>query len=438
MCADHRGLCSVTLMPSPRACELDSDLGRALIEAAHELDPLTARAPLRRRYPDASDELIRAATLQAELAQRAEPRFGPIAHEVLWSSDGLEQASRPGVARYRARRLAAAGVDATADLTCGLGLDALAMAAEGITVLAVEQDPATASLAAANARRLGGGRIEVIHGACTAADVQASAAEADAWFVDPSRRSERRGRDGRHLRLDDPESWSPPWSWVVAQAGTPRILMVKAAPGLPHEAIVDVPGCRVDAEWVSQGGQLLETCVTWTRPTGDPAAHLSRAAVMLDAGGEVILRVTVAPSRPHTNHPTAGVPAVGEFLLDPDPAIVRSGTVLDFARLAAARMIDPHLAYLVVSHPLPPALQPAARTWQVLDSGDYDPRRIRAVCAAHDIGGVEVTGRGRRLDPARVRRDLKLRGRGKRGVLVVMGLGPSRVTQVCLCVSPLQ
>ncbi len=426
--------------------QLDTALGRAVTDAAQGLDPLAARARLKRRFPDATDELIRAATLQAELVERAQPRFGAMAGGILWSPDGLEQASRPGVAAYRARRLADAGVTSAADLTCGLGIDALAMAAAGITVLAVEQDPATAALAAANVRRRGGGRVEIRVGSCTDPSMLAGVADLDAWFVDPSRRAASRGPDGRHLRLDDPQQWSPPWPWVVAQAGNPRVLMAKAAPGLPHGAIKQAPGCVVDAEWVSHEGVLLETCVTWWRAessaTSTPHGSESprRSAVILDATGTALVRVAARAPTTSGTQPDPGrrgiqsqVPRPGEYLLDPDPAVVRAGVVTELADLLGARLVDPHLAYVTAVEPLPPELRPVGRSWRILDAGAYDRKRLRAACAEHAIGQVEVTGRGRSLDPAKVRRDLKLRTGGRRGVLVVMGMGDARATVVFLC-----
>lgn len=449
------------MAPHPADAELDSALGRAIVEAARGLDPLAARTVLHNHFPDASADLIRAATVQAELAERAVGRFGPMAREVLWSSDGLEQASRPSTSRHRAATLATAGVTQVADLTCGLGLDALAFAGVGMSVFAVEQDPATAALAAVNGRRLGDGRVEVAVGSCTDSAVLHRAETADAWFVDPSRRSGQRGRDGRHRRLDDPEQWSPPWSWVLTQArrvgaarlaapSTPRVLMVKAAPGLPHEAIAQVPGCRVAAEWVSQDGHLLETSVAWWRaepveadehPSAD-TAPLRRSAVILDAEGNTLVRMDGAAARattssqgPSTDGTRPQPPATGEYLFDPDPAIVRAGVVAELAAAGGARLIDPHLAYLASHTPLPHVLRPAARAWRILESGPYGAGRLRASCAEHGIGHIEVTGRGRHLEPARVRRDLTLPGGGQRGILVVMALGPARTTLVCLCLA---
>lgn len=428
-----------------------------MIAAAQDLwsDPLKARAQLGRMFPGADADMIRSATLQAELAHRARTRFPALADEVVWSRDGLEQASRPAVSSYRAGRLRAAGVTRVLDMTAGIGLDALAFAAAGMRVDAVEADPATAALAAANAEHLGQGRMRVFIGDCRNPEALSELPAADAWFIDPARRTAVRGAHGEHRRLDDPESWSPPWSWVLAQAARvgsgrgPRMLMVKAAPGLPHEAIIEVPGTAVDAEWVSVSGQLLETCVTWRRCPDADASAPRRAAVVIDGSGDDagLLRIESERGRAElTNSDVDGPAAAGTrphpgiHLHDPDPAIVRAHLVAEFAIAAGAELIDPKLAYLTSTEPLRQPWRAGVRSWRVLDAGPYDPRRLRTACADHGIETVEVTGRGRRLDPARVRRDLRLPKRPRssesaRATLIVLALGAERTTWTCLALA---
>ena len=73
-------------------------------------------------------------------------QFGDFASRMLFTPDGLEQATRLSVASLHAGRFAGAGIDVVADLGCGIGADALAMAALGLGVLAVERDEATAAI----------------------------------------------------------------------------------------------------------------------------------------------------------------------------------------------------------------------------------------------------------------------------------------------------
>ncbi|MCB0915399.1 MAG: class I SAM-dependent methyltransferase [Actinobacteria bacterium] len=424
---------------------LDSAIGRAMVAALAGVDALAARSELTRRFHTSDPELMRAAAAQAALVERATARFGSLAPEILWTGDGLEQASRPSASRHRARRLLDVGVASVADLTTGVGLDALAMAEAGLHVTAVEQDPHTAAAAAANARRLVPDRMRVVQGSCLDASLLARVGRRDAWFIDPSRRAGERSPHGRHRRLDDPDAWQPPWSWIVTQAsllGTasgasegsqPWLLMAKAAPGLPHESIESAPEATVGAEWVSESGTLLECTVCWIAE-GRVEPPPARSAVILDPTGAVLVRIDsgAAPMRP-----AVAPPAVGGYLHDPDPAVVRSGLVVDLATAAQTAaapvaLVDPKLAYLTSPLPLPDGYAAAARSWRVLSAGPYRPQQLRAECARHGIGRIDVTGRGRSLDPARVRRDLRLPGGGRQGTLVVLGLGEARRTTVCL------
>ena len=73
------------------------------------------------------------------------------------SSRRTGSSSRPGRPwpSHRAERLRALGVRSVADLCCGIGGDAIALARAGIRVLAVDRDPLTAAVARANADALG-------------------------------------------------------------------------------------------------------------------------------------------------------------------------------------------------------------------------------------------------------------------------------------------
>ncbi|CAM5698507.1 hypothetical protein STENM327S_04379 [Streptomyces tendae] len=99
--------------------------------------------------------------------------------------------------------------------TCaaGWGGDAIAFARAGIRVLAVDRDPLTCAAARANADALGlADLIEVREADVTEVDT----AGYDAVFVDPARRSSKRGR------IFDPEAYSPPLSWAVSARSVHR------------------------------------------------------------------------------------------------------------------------------------------------------------------------------------------------------------------------
>lgn len=126
---------------------MDVDVARWLVsrEATPWLDRLrqesdpTSLAVATRLRRDLAPELAAAVTTQVDLRRRGRRKLGPIADALFLTPDGLEQATRPDVARWRAGRFAAASAP-VADLGCGIGVDALALARAGLDVTAVERD----------------------------------------------------------------------------------------------------------------------------------------------------------------------------------------------------------------------------------------------------------------------------------------------------------
>lgn len=103
--------------------------------------------------------LVSAALTQSRLRAKAVTKFGDLAHDMLFTPDGLEQATRLSLAARHAHRYAAAGLHTVADLGCGIGADAMALAGMDLQVLAVERDPATALVAGVNLRQLPEARV---------------------------------------------------------------------------------------------------------------------------------------------------------------------------------------------------------------------------------------------------------------------------------------
>ncbi|HEU5328134.1 MAG TPA: class I SAM-dependent methyltransferase, partial [Thermomicrobiales bacterium] len=199
--------------------------GQAALAAAEALAPteaatLGALMALRRTYPPA---LAAAAVEQALLRQRA-ARGGKFsrAAAMYFTREGLEQATGETIARYRARRFTPFGV--VADLACGLGGDALALAAEH-RVVAVDRDSLRLLLARENARAYGvAERIQPV-----LADLATlPPPRADALFCDPGRRT----AEGR--RIFTTVAYQPPLAQVLAWRTAVPALAVKVAPGIAY------------------------------------------------------------------------------------------------------------------------------------------------------------------------------------------------------------
>lgn len=320
-----------------------------------------------------------------------------------WTSEGLEQATRPEVARRHARRFADAGVGHVADLGCGVGSDALALAAAGLDVLAVDRDPAALAALAASAEDLG---LPLATRHCDVTDPAEwwNRAAAYRWgcFVDPARR-----RAG--ARTLAPQQWSPPWSWVLDLAGRVPTTGAKVAPGIAH----DVLPAQAQVEWVSVEGDLVEAAVWWGPLRVGPARRL--ATLLLPRG----------PGVPPVEHvlgdaegiPEARVGPVGDWLIEPDPAVLRAGLVALLAEQVGGHLLHPQIAYVCGHGPVPQT--PWATAFEVVDEVPFARKQMRAWLRARGIGDVVVKKRGINVVPEQLRAALRLGGDGPTATLVL-------------------
>jgi SAM-dependent methyltransferase len=353
-----------------------------------EAAALALGSRLRERHPAA---LVAAALTQARLRGRAAAKFGEAARDMYFTAPGLEQATRRTVADLRVRRYAGAGTRRVADLCCGIGGDALAFAAAGIEVLAVDRDPVTCAVAAANARAAG--LAELIEVRC--ADVTKVTLEGcDAVFLDPARRTERG-------RVFDPAGYSPPWSFALTLADRIAAAGFKAAPGLPHDQIP----AAAEAEWVSERGEVKEAGIYF-----GPLAGPDRRATLLPG--------------PHTLVPR-GLPdpepgPVRGYLYEPDGAVIRARLLGELAQDLDATTIDPTIAYLTSDRL---AHTPFAAGYEITDVLPFNVKHLRALIAERKIGVLTVKKRGADIDPAALRRQLRPSGPQSAVLIVTRVLG---------------
>ncbi|MFF4785477.1 methyltransferase domain-containing protein [Streptomyces griseorubiginosus] len=363
--------------------------GRALLDSVRgtaPADELAVATRLRREHPA---ELVSAALGQARLRQRAVAKFGAEdAGRMFFTPNGVEQSTRASVATYRAERFRAMGVTSVADLCCGIGGDAIALARAGIRVLAVDRDPLTAAVARANADALGLAElIEVREADVTEVDTTAY----DAVFVDPARRSTKRGR------IFDPEAYSPPLSWAVRAAlGAPHAAL-KVAPGIPHEAVPE----EAEAEWISDGGDVKEA-VLWFG--GTPGA----------------VRATLLPG-PRTllgrGLPDPEVRSVGRYLYEPDGAVIRAHLVAEAAEELDGGLIDPTIAYVSAD-----ALRatPYATAYEITDQLPFNVKKLKALLREREVGILTVKKRGSAVEPEELRRKALPKPQGTNAVTVFL------------------
>jgi len=376
---------------SPEGLRLLDEVGT--IDATADVVRIVSRL----RAEGHSGALVAAVLGQARLRSKARAKFGDFASRMLFTPDGLEQATRLSVASLHAGRFAGAGIDVVADLGCGIGADALAMAALDLGVLAVERDEATAAVASFNLAPFEAARVEL--GDATTTDLTG----VGGVWLDPARRA------GGH-RLDNPADWSPAldWSFELAQKLPTGI---KLGPGLDR-SLLPTDG---EAQWVSVDGEVVELAV-WSGVLARPG--VGRAALVLRSGSAAELTAV-------SDSADAEVGALGEYLLEPDGAVIRARLIGDLARSipGGGRMLDPTIAWITTDSA---PNTPFGAAFRIVERYPLDVKTLKKELATRGIGALEIKKRGVDVDPAAFRTRLGLKG-DQAATLVLTRVAGARV-----------
>jgi hypothetical protein len=287
------------------------------------------------------------------------------------------------VAASHAGRFASTGLTRVVDLGCGIGGDAMAMAAIELDVTAVDSDEVTATLASFNLAPFPNARV--LHEKAQDVDLT----DADAAFLDPARRTTGHTATSR---FTDPNDYSPSLSFAFGLAERLPV-GVKLGPGLDRDLIP----ADAEAQWISVDGQLVEMGV-WFGELARPG--IRRAALVLDElGATEMVAGADSPDEP--------VGELGDYLYEPDGAVIRARLIGDLARILDASMVSDGIAYLSSDHATP---TPFATVFRVLEILPAKESELKRALRERGIGTLEIKKRGVDVDPAALRKRLALRG----------------------------
>lgn len=384
-------IAEVRALLTPAGLDLLNSLGP--VSSSDEV----ARIVSRLRSAGHSPDLVSAVVTQARLRERARSKFGDFAGRMLFTRAGLEQATRLSVAAHHAGRFRRAGIEHVADLGCGIGGDALALASLGIRVGAIDADEVTAALATVNLAPFGAA-VTVRHGLAQEQDLSG----VEAVWLDPARREA--GETGR-ARADD---WSPPLEWVFEL--TSRMPAgIKLGPGLDRDRIPD----GYEAQWVSADGSTIEL-VLWSGALAREG--VTRSALVLR--GQHAVELT-APA----DSEDEPVRALGQFIHEPDGAVIRARLIGQVARSLRAGMLAEKIAYLTGDDAV---TSPFVQSFRVREVLPADTKKLARALKERDIGILEIKKRGVDVDPAALRQSLKLKGE-ESATLIMTRIAGSRV-----------
>lgn len=352
--------------------------------------------------PDVAAALL----TQARLRREAEAKFGPFAADMLFTRDGLAQATRLPVAAHHAGRMLAADAGTIADLGCGIGADAMAFAGLGADLIALDADEVTAGIAAFNLRSFDTATVE--HGRAEDFDL----ARAGALWLDPARRAGTTA-SGAARRLSDPEAFSPPLTWAFSAAREVDAVGIKLGPAFDHALIPE----GWEAQWVSHDGDVVEVALY----AGAALRRPGRSALVMGSGGAAEVHESDLPAGDEE-----GIGTVGEYLFEPDGAIVRAGLITALCAPLGAHRISAPIAYLTGDRPASGVAARLVRQWRIAEVLPAGLKPLRRALVERGIGRVVIKKRGADIDPAQVRRRLKLPA-GRPATLVFTRIGEDHV-----------
>lgn len=298
--------------------------------------------------------------------------------------EAAEQASDELVARHLAARFTESRY--VTDIGCGMGGDALAIAAAApeARVVGIDLDPARLAMLEANAEVRGVAERVTPLLADASSPSFTLPKGGDAAWCDPARRT----ANGRQLR---PEAWSPSLARAL-ELTTPRDTLlgagVKLAPGID----TDLLPAGDEVEFVSLG-RTLRAAVLW-RGTLARADGATRTATVLPAA----VSLAGAPEYGRTE-----LRAPGAYLYDPDPTVGRAGLIWLLAEQLGAWQLDTEIAYVSSDVAVE---TPFARRLLVRACLPFAERRLLEVLREVGAARVEVTRRGSPVDTNALERRL--------------------------------
>jgi SAM-dependent methyltransferase len=351
-------------------------------------------ADLARWRRTAPFDAVSAALRIAQTRRRAAAKFARA--EQMWlEPTGLEQATAEPVARHKATRFEGL----VADLCCGIGGDAVALA-ERTAVLAVDTDEGMCRRTAWNAHVYGvADRVEVIR----------ARAEQFTWpatafvHIDPDRRAHG------DKRAQSVAQYAPGLESIRRMARKARGGAIKLGPASDFAAHFGSDDLEI--ELTSLAGECKEATVWF----GDRATCGRRATVLPDGA-----TWTDRDGPPNAHALTVGIAA---WLFEPDPALIRAGLVDGFAVAHGLGRCAAGVDYLTGPEAI---VSPFLAAFEVIAVLPFDLKRLKHETKARQLGPLEIKARGLDVRPDELRRALSPPGPNGATLILIGGRGPAR------------
>ncbi|ABB24905.1 THUMP-like domain-containing protein [Pelodictyon luteolum] len=308
---------------------------------------------------------------------------------LLYTARALEQASEERAASYMASLLKGRRA---IDLSGGLGIDAFSLAGSFEEVVHVERDPVLSAIACHNMGVLGRRNVECLRGDGRERLASFPDGYFDWIYLDPDR------REGAHrnIRLEEgsPDVVSLHDFLLQKAPG----VCIKASPALETSRLKDRLPSLASVTVLSVDGQCRATLLILRRQA---PLEVERHAVCIRGAGEEARRFTWRDTGERRVSD-----AVMEWLLEPDPAILKAGLEGVVAETFGLLFINRSVGYLTAAHR--PEGFPG-RVFRVVEAALYSGKGFGKFLKRHGIDGAAIQRRDFPLSADAIRARYRLK-----------------------------
>jgi len=358
--------------------------------AAHSGTEFQLQKQLREQYPQ---DVVRAALTLSELRERGRVKFSR-ADQMWFDRKSLEQATPELVSQYKADRFSGT----VYDFCCGMGGDLVALAKEA-EVTGVDLEPVLCQFAVWNSEVYEvADRVTVVN--CRLEDIQD---RQGLLHIDPDRRP---NSGGKVIRIEDYQPGLETLHELMQEfaGGAVKLSPASNFTGKFPES---------ETELISLNGECKEATIWF----GSLAGESEFRATAISKTGDVN---SIAG---HPMDAFVDLTAPGQYLYDPDPAVVRSGLLDVAADQYGLSRLDTEEEYLTSVDSVE---SPFFSRFRVLEELPNNDRDLKKYFRSANFGQLEIKCRRIPVHIESLRRKLSLKGDAA-GVLVIARLqGKSR------------
>lgn len=349
---------------------------------------------LRKNY---SQDLVRAALTLSELRIRGRAKFSH-ADQMWFDRKSLEQSTPELVSQYKAQRFSGT----VYDYCCGMGGDLISLAKHG-TVVGVDLEPLLCQFARWNSE---------VYGVSETVTVLNSSIEEvrdrQGWLhIDPDRRPHS---GGKVIRIED---YLPDLETLLEFIPQFQGGAIKLSPASNFAGKFP----ETETELISLNGECKEATIWFGELAGDQefrATAISKEGNVNSIAG-------------HPLDAFVSITDAGDYIYDPDPAVVRSGLLDVVADQFSLSRLDPEEEYLTSTEKVE---SPFFRRFKILETLSNNEKEIRKYFRTAPFGQLEIKCRRIPVSIENLRRKLSLKGAAA-GVLIIARLQGKARALIC-------